>query len=96
MFIVNLTYKVPVETVDLHLEVHREFVRKQYEKGNFVAFGRKVPRTGGIIFSMIADRAKIENILEEDPFKINGLADYEVIEFAPTRTHPELKFLMGE
>lgn len=95
MFIVSLTYKVPLELVDRHLDGHVEFLNKQYELGNFIASGRKVPRTGGIIFSKMPDKEELLRVLEEDPFKKNDLADYELTEFIPSRTCEELKFLKG-
>ncbi len=93
MFIINLTYKMQLEKIDRFLNEHIEFLNEQYESGNFMASGRKIPRTGGIILSKAMDTAELEKILEKDPFKINNLADYEVIEFVPSKTCEELKFL---
>ena len=49
MYIISLTYKVPLDIIDQHLDSHVQFLNKQYEMGNFHASGRKVPSTGGII-----------------------------------------------
>ena len=94
MFIINLTYKTALENIDQHLNDHIAFLNEQYELGNFLASGRKVPRTGGIILSKVDSKAALEKIIEMDPFKINGLADYELIEFVPSKTCNELKFLL--
>ncbi len=94
MYIINLTYKTSLETVDQFLEEHVEYLNKQYEMGNFLASGRKIPRTGGIILSKIADKTELQKIIEQDPFKINDLADYELTEFIPSKTCEKLKFLM--
>ncbi|MTI40749.1 YciI family protein [Fulvivirga lutimaris] len=94
MFIINLTYKTDLEKVDQHLTAHVEFLNEQYELGNFIASGPKVPRTGGIILSNVDSRSELEKIIEKDPFKINGLAGYELIEFIPSKTSDELKFLL--
>jgi uncharacterized protein YciI len=94
MYIIDLTYKVPVETIDLHLENHVEYVKKQYTEGNFIASGRKIPRTGGIIFSKVTSRSELKKIISQDPFKQHDLAKYEIIEFAPSRTCPQLTYLM--
>ena len=58
-----------------------------------IASGRKIPRTGGIILSNLSDQKKLLNIIEEDPFKKNNLAEYEIIEFEPSMTSKELGFL---
>lgn len=84
MFIVSLTHIKPLEEVEKHLEAHVEYLKKQYAANSFIASGRKVPRTGGVILSKLEDRDTLEKILEEDPFKIHGIADYEIIEFIPT------------
>ena len=84
MFIVSLTYTAPLEEVDKHLDDHVTYLKRQYAAGNFVASGRKVPRTGGVILSKLKNRATLEAILAQDPFHRAGVADYEVIEFDPS------------
>ncbi|MBN1467843.1 MAG: YciI family protein [Fusobacteriaceae bacterium] len=84
MFIINLTYIKPLEEVEKYLEPHVKYLKNQYASNNFIASGRKNPRTGGIIISKLEDIKILEKILGEDPFKINKIADYEIIEFIPT------------
>lgn len=93
MFIINLTYTVALKKVDTYLEEHIVYLKEQYAKGNFIMSGKKNPRTGGIILSNLKDREKLLNILGEDPFKKNNLAEYEIIEFEPSMTSKELDFL---
>ena len=94
MFIINLTYKTELERVDQFLNEHIDYLNEQYELGHFLASGRKIPRTGGIILSNIESKSELEEILEKDPFKKNDLAIYELTEFVPSKTCEELKFLM--
>ncbi|WP_111307748.1 YciI family protein [Confluentibacter sediminis] len=94
MFIVTLTYKVALEKIDYFLNDHIEYLNKQYQLGNFIASGRKVPRTGGIILSKVSNKKELLSIIDKDPFKINRLADYEITEFIPTKTSKELDFLI--
>ena len=94
MFIINLTYKTELDKVDQYINDHIEFLNEQYKLGNFLASGRKVPRTGGIILSKVENKTELEKIIGKDPFKINELADYELTEFIPSKTCDELKFLM--
>lgn len=90
-----MTYKVPLEIIDQHLEHHIDYLNKQYELGNFHASGRKIPRTGGIILSKIENQDDLLAIIEEDPFKKNNLVDYALTEFIPTKTCEELNFLLS-
>ncbi|MGD1841070.1 MAG: YciI family protein [Thermonemataceae bacterium] len=94
MFIINLIYKTELEKIDQFLDDHIAFLNEQYELGHFLASGRKVPRTGGIILSNIKSKSELQKIIEKDPFKKNELADYELTEFVPSKTCDELKFLM--
>lgn len=94
MFIINLTYKTELENIDQFLNAHIEFLNAQYELGHFLASGRKVPRTGGIILSNVQSKSELEQIIEKDPFKKNELANYELIEFVPSKTSKALNFLM--
>lgn len=93
MFIVSLTYVKPLEEVDAHLAEHVAYLQRQYRNGVFLASGRKVPRTGGIILARAADRQTLQRILAEDPFYHQRIADYEVVEFVPSMTASELTML---
>lgn len=93
MFIISLTYKVPTATVDELIPAHVEYLKEQYAKGIFIASGRKVPRTGGVILSNVSSRMAVEEVIALDPFHTNGVADYEITEFTPTMTCEQLSFL---
>ena len=94
MFIINITYKTDLKRIDQFLDEHIVFLNEQYALGNFLASGRKVPRNGGIILARLNNRLELEQIIETDPFKQNELADYQLIEFVPSKTCDELKFLI--
>lgn len=91
MFIANLTYIRPLDEVDAIIPAHIEFLDRHYASGDFVASGRKVPRTGGIILIAGSDRDKVNAILDQDPFKREGVATYDVLEFVPTKMQPGLE-----
>ena len=84
MFIVSLRYKSDLEEVDKHLDAHVAYLKQEYAKGNFVASGRKIPRTGGIILSCVKSRDELDLVLAEDPFNKAGIAEYDIIEFVPS------------
>jgi uncharacterized protein YciI len=81
MFVIELTYKAPLDEIDGRMKAHVAFLRKYYESGNFLVSGRKIPRDGGIILAVGTDRQRIEAIIQDDPFVKHGLADYRIIEF---------------
>ena len=51
MFILSLTYLKSNEEADKVMEAHMAWVAEGYDKGWFLASGRKVPRTGGVILA---------------------------------------------
>ena len=84
MFIAILTYKKPLEEVDRHLQAHRNYLAKHYAAGDFIASGPQTPRIGGVIMIKADNRAAVDFIIAQDPFNINGIADYQIVEFTPT------------
>lgn len=89
MFIVLLKYKKPIEVVDQFLVPHREFLSEQYRNNHLVASGPRNPRTGGVLISQLKNREELMRLIEQDPFYVNDIAEYEVIEFSPVKYHPE-------
>ncbi|MBP6429900.1 MAG: YciI family protein [Bacteroidales bacterium] len=96
MYIVSLTYKASLEAIDKELNNHIDYLKKQYAAGNFLASGRKIPRNGGVILAKAQSREVLDEILKQDPFNQNNLADYEVIEFVPSMTSKELSYLLEQ
>ena len=84
MFIVILTYKKPLSEVDRFLQAHREYLAEHYAAGDFIASGPQTPRVGGVIMIKAENRTGVEAIIAQDPFNINGIADYQIMEFTPT------------
>jgi uncharacterized protein YciI len=89
MFVVILTYIKPLDIVNAHLEAHVEFLKKNYEDKVFIASGRQMPRTGGVILARAASKDTLQQVLHDDPFYKHGVADYKIIEFVPSMTAPE-------
>ena len=92
LFVIDLTYVVPLDKVTAFLEPHRAFLKANYDAGLFLPSGSKVPRTGGIILARAASRETVEAGLEADPFKREGLADYVVTEFDPVMIADRVSF----
>jgi uncharacterized protein YciI len=93
MYVVSLTYVAPLDQVDAHLAEHVKFLEEQYAKGIFLASGRKVPRTGGVILARSIPRDQLNGILAHDPFKKAGVAEYQVTEFVASMAADRLSAL---
>ena len=84
MFIAVLKYKKPLERVDRFLQAHRDYLAEHYAAGNFISSGPQTPRVGGVIMIKAENRTAVDAIIAKDPFNINGIADYQIVEFTPT------------
>ena len=91
MFVIELTYKVPLAEIDAHMTAHVIFLKRYYASGNFLVSGRKIPRDGGIILAVGKSRREIEVIVEEDPFYRHGLADFRIIEFRSSQRADDIQ-----
>ncbi len=85
MYLLLLNYTAPIEQIDkIHVE-HGKFLDKYYSLKKFICSGRRIPRIGGVILCNCNNLEEVRLIINEDPFIINGVVDYEIIEFTPTK-----------
>lgn len=83
-FLILIGYTAPIEDVDKLMEPHVAWLREQHRAGHFFAWGRKLPREGGVILARGGSRDEIEAIAAADPFVTGGVARAEVIEWTPS------------
>lgn len=88
MFIISLTYKVPLDQIEPLISEHNDFPEKYYHSG------RKEPRTGGIILFNASSEKEIEKIIQEDPFYTHQTANYDIMEFIPSKYNEHFKFFI--
>lgn len=90
----NLDYVAPLDQIDSRMAEHVKFLQKHYKAGTFLASGRKVPRTGGIILAVGKSKVEIEAIMKADPFVKFKLAKAEVTEFQNSQMAPGFRKMM--
>lgn len=93
MFVVMLNYVKPLEEIDALIPEHVEYLKQNYAKGVFLASGRKIPRTGGVILARAKSLDALMDILHADPFHREGVVEYEVTEFSATMVAEGLELL---
>ncbi len=96
LFAVVLRYIAPIERVDAYRPAHITFLEKYYQKGVFLVSGVQTPKTGGVILARGGSRSELQDILKEDPFFTEGLAEYQMFEFGPTRWSASFKKVLDE
>jgi len=96
MFIIMSEYLKPADFIDTFLDAHRLFLDEYIRKGVILVAGRKVPRTGGVILAKGKTKEEVERFMREDPFSINRIARYEIVEFIPTKIAKGLESLLQD
>ena len=94
MLIIDINYTKPFEEVEKHLQPHRDFLRKCYADGKFLASGPKNPRTGGIIIALTS-KGEAEALIQQDPFYLQQVAKYSITEFNPVLHHDSIKEILN-
>lgn len=84
-FLLISKYVKPLAEVERVLPAHREFLQRYYDAGMFIVSGPLNPRTGGVILAAAKTRDEIQDCLEEDPFFVEGVSEYEILEFSATK-----------
>lgn len=91
MFIFSITYLKPISEVEKYLPQHIDYLERHYQSRHFIASGRKVPRIGGVILCRAENKEQALTIMQKDPFYIYQIAQYELIEFIPTKFAKEFE-----
>lgn len=89
MYILILKYVKELAEIEKLIPDHREYLDKYYTCGNFIASGPQIPRNGGVILCRANSREEVKCIINDDPFLINGVAEYDITEFTPSKHLPE-------
>lgn len=74
----------PIEEVLTVVDEHRAYLRGLQERGLLLASGPMQPRHGGALLLRVPDGAVLDRVRDDDPFTRTGMAQYELIPWAPT------------
>jgi uncharacterized protein YciI len=85
-FIVEITYRVPVEQLVEVTPLHRAFLQAGYDSGLLLFSGPQVPRTGGMVVARAASLEEIQGFFAGDPYQTQGVATYRFVEFNPVKS----------
>ena len=91
--VVVLTYVAPLDAIDARMKEHGAWLAKGYAEGVFLASGRQIPRTGGVIL-IRGEKAAVEAVVATDPFVSDGLATAEITAFTASMVLPGIAELL--
>jgi uncharacterized protein YciI len=81
-----IRYRKPLEEVLVHVDAHRAYLRDLKARGVLVASGPFEPRYGGGLLLRLPDAgsdAALLGVRDGDPFVKAGVAQYELLPWAP-------------
>jgi uncharacterized protein YciI len=81
-----IRYRQPLDQVLKHVESHRTYLAGLKDRGLLLASGPLEPRSGGALLLRVPDdavNAALDRIRDEDPFTKAGVAQYELLPWAP-------------
>ena len=81
-----IRYRLPLDEVLPHVEEHRAYLRELNAQGTLLAAGPFNPRSGGALVLRVPDddaHAALDRIRDGDPFTQRGVAQYELLPWAP-------------
>ena len=87
-YIVEITYRVPLSRIEQTVKAHRAYLQTGCDRGLLLACGPQNPRQGGILIARTAERSELEAFIAQDPYRLEELADYRLIEFLPVMHQP--------
>ena len=85
MYLMISTYLAPIDQVDEARAAHLAFVDELERAGVLVSAGRQHPPVGGILLLDVDTEARAHELLTDDPYVRQGLAEYAATGWQPTR-----------
>ncbi|WP_437931890.1 YciI family protein [Sorangium sp. So ce291] len=88
-----IRYRRPLDEVLQVVDEHRAYLKRLMDQGLVLASGPVDPRHGGALLLRVPDEAvgaTLDRIRDGDPFTQKGLAQYELMPWAPVLGKEEL------
>jgi uncharacterized protein YciI len=88
-----LRYRRPLEEILTVIDAHRAYLAGLKQRGIVLASGPFDPRSGGALLLRVPDEgsaAALDAVRDGDPFTLHGMAQYELLPWAPTMGKEDL------
>jgi len=95
MYLLNVSYSQSPETVQPHIQPHSAWVKKYADEGLILFAGPKKSGLGGVIAVKSIEKSRLLEILSEDPYVIQDVADVQILDFDCKLAIDELTGLKG-
>lgn len=95
MFILFINPTKSPQELEPVFPAHNEFLERYFKAGKFILTGGLTARPAGMVLANVTSGDELKAVIAEDPFVREQLAEYEVIEFKPSRYHQSLASLIA-
>lgn len=65
------------------LKEHMAYSQKAMDKGLILTSGLKADMSGGVFIMKVDSKEEMENYLNNEPLKVQGIQEYKITEFKP-------------
>ncbi|PRX50121.1 uncharacterized protein YciI [Prauserella shujinwangii] len=86
--ILRVEYRAPRVVLEDRLADHREWLRKNFDNGNFLVAGPTRDGQGAVIVTADLAEETIGELISADPWQAAGLVDYQTTAFAAAHISP--------
>jgi uncharacterized protein YciI len=95
MFVVLLRFSGNKSQASQFMEGHKEWIKRGFDEGVFLAAGNLQPSLGGGILAHNTSLQDLQSRVKDDPFVAENIVRAEILEITPSKTVERLAFLGG-
>ncbi len=94
LFAITVTFTQPLAEVEKYMDAHRNFLDEALKSGVLLISGGRNPKVGGMIVCKFWSMDEAQAFVHQDPLCVADVADYDVVEFTPSRCAEAIKDFM--
>lgn len=94
MFLIQLRFSKNKANASQFMDGHNAWLKKGFSSGIFLLAGSIQPNLGGAIIASNATLEQIQEVVQQDPFVVENVVSFEIIEISPSKAVPQLEFLL--
>jgi len=95
MYILFINFTKSLQDIQPVFPAHLEFIDAHIKTGKFILSGGLTGKPSGVVLANINNGDELKALLAEDPCVLEQVAEYEIIEFTPSRYHESLASLIA-
>lgn len=90
-FLVEIRYLKSFDSFGEMVTKHRAYLQKGYDQGMLLMSGPRADKSGGLCIARAADEESLRAFFEQDPYKLEKLAEHVIIPFTAAKYQPFLE-----